>query len=227
MTETSHPTAEAFLATALEIAVRAAETQLPAIKRAATHIADSLDAGKRWWAFGTGHSHLIVEELWGRAGGALDIHPILEPSLMLHEGLQKSSLLERQAGLAATLLEIYPIAQGDTLLVISNSGRNTVPVEIAEQARSRGATVIALTSLAHTRAVSSRAPSGHRLFEVADVVIDNGGVPGDALVTYSPHDVGPSSTVVGALLAQAVSVEVIGLMHERGRPLAIWQSWNA
>ena len=221
------PTAERFLTLALDVIHRAVDTQREAIDRAAELIATRLADGGHWWAFGTGHSHMLVEELWGRAGGLVECRPILEPSLMLHEGLDKSSLLERQAGLAETLLEIHPVGSGDCLLVVSNSGRNAVPVEFAAGARRRGAAVIALTSLAHSAAVASRAPSGRRLFELADVVIDNCGVPGDAVVPHEPHPVGPTSTIVGALLAQALSVEVIGRMERRGRPLATLLSINA
>ncbi|WP_427891721.1 sugar isomerase domain-containing protein [Kribbella sp. GL6] len=221
------PTGQAYLTAALGLAERAARTQLPVIQRAAVAIADALAAGQRFWAFGTGHSHLIVEEIWGRAGGLADVTPILEPALMLHEGLQKSSLLERQTGLAATLLDIHPVAAGDCLLVISNSGRNSVPVEVALGARKRGATVIALTSTAHSSSVTSRVPTGERLFEVADLVIDNCGVPGDAVVPDEPHAVGATSTMVGAMLVQALTVEVVGLMRHRGQPLQTLRSLNA
>lgn len=219
--------ATAYLESALATAHKAASTQLPAIQEAAAAVAASLASGHRLWAFGTGHSHLLVEEVWGRAGGMSRVHPILEPSLMLHEGLLKSSLLERRPGLAADLLEIHPVADGDTLLVVSNSGRNAVPVELAAQARERGATVIALTSLAHSRAVSSRAPSGMRLFEVADIVLDNRGVPGDAVVPHEPHAVGPTSTVVGALLLNAMVVEVVSRMESAGTPVETLSSLNA
>lgn len=221
------PSAERYLALAMDVVHRAVDTQREALTRAAELITTRLADGGQWWAFGTGHSHVLVEELWGRAGGLVDFRPILEPSLMLHEGLEKSSLLERQAGLAETLLKLHPVGAGDCLLVISNSGRNAVPVEFAIAARQQGAAVIALTSLAHSNAVVSRAPSGLRLFEVADVVIDNCGVPGDAVVPHEPHAIGPTSTVVGALLVQALSVEVIGTMDRRGLPLATLLSINA
>lgn len=225
--DTGRPTAAAFLAAALEIAQRAAAEQLPAVERAAAMVADTLGAGGRFWVFGTGHSHLMVEEIWGRAGGLTNVEPILETGLMLHEGLLKSSLLERQAGLAQTLLQVYPVAEGDCLLVVSNSGRNAVPVEFAAGARARGASVIALTSVAHSRSVTSRAPSGERLFEVVDLVLDNCGVPGDALIANQPHPVGPTSTMVGAMLVQAMVVEVVGLMQQRGTPVATLLSLNA
>lgn len=216
-----------FMTMALQIATDAADSQEQVISQAADAICQSLADNRRLWAFGTGHSHMMVEEIWGRAGGLANVSPILEPSLMLHEGLLKSSLLERQTGLATTLLEIHDVKEGDCVLVASNSGRNPVPVEFAVAARERGATVIALTSVAHSKAVPSRAPGGERLFEVAHYVIDNRGVPGDALVPHEPYAVGATSTMIGAMLIQALVVEVVGRMAQRGEAVPILQSLNA
>ncbi len=215
-----------YMDVTLGIAARAAETQRVKVVEAAEAVCRALEDGRRFWAFGTGHSHTLVEEIFGRAGGLREVTPILEPSLMLHEGLEKSSLLERLPGLAATLLDVHPVQSGDVLLVISNSGRNPVPVEMAELARARGATVIALTSLAHSHAVDSRAPSGAKLWEVADIVLDNCGVPGDAVIAQEPHPVGPTSTVIGALLLQALIVQVAATMAARGEPLDTYLSLN-
>lgn len=221
--------AEEFLGKAMELAGRAVETQLPAVREAAGVVADALGGGKTFWVFGTGHSHVIAEELYGRAGGLASVRAVLEPGLMLHEGLLKSSLLERLGGLADVLLQVNEVAAGDVVLVVSNSGRNAVPVEFAIGARAAGAKVIALTSLAHSETVESRAPGGRRLFEVADVVIDNCGVPGDALIEVdgSPERTGSTSTVVGALLAQALVVEVVTLLAERGHTPDVLRSLNA
>jgi uncharacterized phosphosugar-binding protein len=147
---------------------------------------------------------------------------------MLHEGLQKSSLLERLPGLADVLLETNPLAAGDVVLVASNSGRNAVPVEFALGARERGALVIALTSMAHTTSTTSRAPGGQRLFETADVVIDNCGVPGDAVVEVagSPELTGATSTMVGAMLVQALTVEIVTRLTERGEIPNVMRSLN-
>jgi uncharacterized phosphosugar-binding protein len=219
--------AERFLGEALELATRAASTQVGAVRVAARLVADALGDGKQFWVFGTGHSHLIAEELYGRAGGLAGVRAVLEPAMMLHEGLLKSSLLERLGGLAEVLLEIHEVGPGDVVLIASNSGRNAVPVEFAAGARQAGAKVIALTSLAHSTAVSSRAPGGQRLFELADVVIDNCGVPGDALIEVAGSRTGPTSTVVGALLAQALVVEVVSLLADRGQTPNVLRSQNA
>jgi len=220
--------AEEYFGKALAIAHQAAETQLGAIRVAAGLVAEALAGGKRFWVFGTGHSHTLAVELYGRAGGLADVRAILEPGLMLHEGLQKSSLLERLPGLAAVLLEVNQLASGDVVLIASNSGRNAVPVEFALGARERGAQVIALTSLAHTTSTTSRAPVGQRLFETADVVIDNCGVPGDALIEVdgSPERTGATSTMVGALLVQALTVEIVTKLTAAGETPNILRSLN-
>ncbi|GAB2666278.1 sugar isomerase domain-containing protein [Kribbella swartbergensis] len=209
---------------ALEVAQRAADTQGDAITRAAELVVDA----NVFWVFGTGHSHVIAEELYGRAGGLADVRAVLEPGLMLHEGLLKSSLLERLPGLADVLLQTHEIGAGDAVLIASNSGRNAVPVEFALGAKAKGAHVIALTSMRHSTAVSSRAPGGRRLFEVADVVIDNCGEPGDALIEVdgSPERTGATSTLVGALLVQALTVEIVTKLVERGRTPNILRSQN-
>ncbi|NEA35682.1 SIS domain-containing protein [Streptomyces sp. SID13031] len=221
--------AEEFLGKALELAAGAAGTQLSAVRVAAGLVADAVGEGNTFWVFGTGHSHVIAEELYGRAGGLANVRAVLEPGLMLHEGLLKSSLLERLGGLAEVLLQVNAVSAGDVVLVVSNSGRNAVPVEFAAGAREAGAKVIALTSLAHSTAVESRAPSGLRLFELADVVIDNCGVPGDALIEVdgSPERTGSTSTIVGALLAQALVVEIVTLLAERGHTPDVLRSLNA
>lgn len=220
--------AEEYLGKALAIAQQAAETQLGAIRVAAGLVANALAAGRTFWVFGTGHSHALAEELYGRAGGLADVRAILEPGLMLHEGLQKSSLLERLPGLADVLLEINPLESGDVVLIASNSGRNAVPVEFALGARARGVQVIALTSLAHSNATTSRAPGGQRLFETADVVLDNCGVPGDALITVpgTPEPTGPTSTMIGALLLQALTVEVVTRLTAQGHAPNVLRSLN-
>ena len=102
--------------------------------------------------------------------------------------------------------------------MISNSGRNPAPVEMALEAKKRGATVIALTSLPHSTSVSSNDPSGKRLFEVADLVLDNGCPPGDALVKLEGllPPVGPSTMVIGALILNAIVVQVAKTLLDRG-----------
>ncbi|OYN88661.1 sugar isomerase domain-containing protein [Parenemella sanctibonifatiensis] len=219
--------AEQFLTRALEIATTAATSQLDVIRTTAAAIADSYGAGGTLWAFGTGHSHMIAEEIWGRAGGLTEVKAILEPALMLHEGLQKSSLTERLPGMAEVLLACRDIGADDVVLIASNSGRNAVPVEFARGCKERGATVVALTSVQHSRQTTSRVPSGEKLLDIADIVIDNCGEPGDAIMANDPHPVGATSSMVGCMLVQALVVEVVAEMHRRGTPAPVLLSLNA
>lgn len=220
---------QSWFAAVFDMLAEVVETQTEAIETAGQMGAEAILNGGLIHAFGTGHSHMIAEELFDRAGGLVLLNPILEPSLMLHEGIQRSSSLERLPGYAAPLLEIEPLSPGDLLIVVSNSGRNAAPVEAALYARGRGLKVAAITSIAHSRSQPPTHASGKRLFEVADVVLDNGGIPGDAAleVPGAPTRVCATSTVVGAFLAQAVMAAVVQRLAEAGvTPLPVLRSGN-
>jgi uncharacterized phosphosugar-binding protein len=220
--------AEEFMSRTAALLERVRTTQEEPIRRAGRAFADTVRAGRDVWAFGTGHSHLIAEELYARAGGWAGVRAVLEPSLMLHEGVAKSSLMERLPGLADVLLEVHPVAAGDVVLVVSNSGLNAAPVEFAAGARARGATVVALTSLAHSASERPRTASGRRLADEAHIVIDNCGVPGDAIVEIpgSTASVGSTSTVVGAFVVEAIVSEAAALFSAAGIEPPILRSNN-
>ncbi|MFP4344460.1 MAG: sugar isomerase domain-containing protein [Anaerolineales bacterium] len=207
---------------------KAERTQAEAIERAGQIVAGTIAGGGTLYTFGTGHSHMLAEEPYVRAGGLTRVEAILVPRLMLHEDPAEATELERQAEEAARILEEYGLEKGDTLLVISNSGRNAVPVEMALRAREQSIPVLALTSLRHSRSVSSRHSSGLRLFEVADVVLDNGGVPGDAALEVEglPVRIGPTSTVVGAALVNAVVATAVEQLLEEGLTPRVFISSN-
>lgn len=152
---------------------RAFDTQKEQLEEAADMILDTLKAGKMVYTFGTGHGHLLALEIFYRAGGMAKVCPVLDEKLMLHISAAGSTQEERKEEWVDELLRRYPMGAGDTLLIFSNSGRNAVPVGLAVEARKRGTRVIALTSLQHSSSVSSRSPRGLRLFEAADLVLDN------------------------------------------------------
>ncbi len=208
---------------------QAIASQRPTLEAAATLVADALAADRFLYAFGTGHSHMLAEEIFYRAGGLAHACTILDPPLMLHQSASASSRREQQPGLASQILARYPVTRGDVLVIASNSGRNAVPVEMALAARDRDIKTIALTSLQHSRAFPSRHPSGMRLFEVADLVLDNAGVPGDAALHLPglPRRIGPTSTLVGALLLNAVVVRAIECAVASGHSPEIYASSNA
>ena len=206
---------------------RTHETQASAMESAARKIADCLKNGGMLYTFGTGHGHLLALEIFYRAGGMARVCPILDEKLMLHISAASSTLEERSEAWVPRLLEKYPIKAGDVLISISNSGRNAVPVLLAREAQKRGAFVIALTSMNHTTAVTSRNSLNLRLFETADLVLDNGGVLGDAAVSFADGSmVGPTSTAIGAAILQAIVCRVKELSLEENFEADFFKSSN-
>ena len=206
---------------------RVYETQAPAMETAARRIADAVRDGHLLYTFGTGHGHLLALELFYRAGGLAPVCPILDEKLMLHRSAAGSTLEERDESWVPRLLARYPVSAGDVLIISSNSGRNAVPVLLAQAARERGAYVIALTSLAHSSSVSGRTKSGLRLFEAADLTLDNGGIPGDAAIRFSDGTfTGATSTAAGAAILQAVICRVHEIALEEGFPADFFVSSN-
>ncbi|WP_298984354.1 SIS domain-containing protein [Caldilinea sp.] len=198
---------------------RAVETQTDLLLQVAARMADVIANDHLVYVFGAGHAGILAEELFYRAGGLAPIAPIFAPGLTLNtHPITLETALERLSGYARLLLDASGVAADDMLIVHSNSGRNTVAIEMAEEARGRGVCVVALTSRAHSLSVPSRHPRGLRLMDVADYVIDNCGEPGDAAVALPgmKQRVGATSTVVGAALLNAVVVETTRLLLARG-----------
>lgn len=206
---------------------RAAADEWESIADAARLVADALAVGRSIHAFGSGHSHLLAEEMFYRAGGLVDVRPILFEGLMLHADAPLSTTLERLPGLAALLLDAHGVEAGDALLIFSNSGRNPVTVELAQAASERGVSVIAITSRRHSESTAPRG-GGPRLFEVADIVVDNGGEPGDAAIRVTGFDraVAPTSTAVGAAIVNAIVAEAVALVVEAGVTPRVFASSN-
>ncbi|MHB1154275.1 MAG: sugar isomerase domain-containing protein [Eubacteriales bacterium] len=202
-------------------------TQNDVIESASLICAEALINGNMIYTFGTGHSHIMAEEVFYRAGGLVRIYPVLESSLMLHNAAARSSDIERMAGFAKILLDdIDCIKQGDVIFIFSNSGRNTVSVDMAIEAKKRGMTVICITNMAHSSAVTSRHPSGLRLFEVCDIYIDNCGCIGDAAVVIGDYTAGPTSTVIGAMIMQMIVCRIIEIAKDRNTVPEVFRSAN-
>jgi uncharacterized phosphosugar-binding protein len=199
-----------------------AATQSGALEVAARLVAASVAAGGMLHLFGAGHSQLLALDAYARAGGLACVNPILDPELSPATGLELARV-ERTEGRAAAILEGEDLRSGEVVVVASNSGVNAVPVEVALGCRERGLRVVALTNLEQSKATAPRHPSGARLHELADVVIDNRCPPGDAAVALASGDrVGPLTTVVGAAVVAALCARVAELLLEQGhRPLVL------
>ena len=198
------------------------------IAAAAALVSDALERGGTLHAFGTGHSHMLAEEIYYRAGGLVRANPILVEPLMLHEGGVRSTELERRADLAGEILHDHPMASGDVLVIASNSGGNAVGTAFAQLAKNAGVRIIAIESLAHATSAARRDTTTPRLHDIAHVVIDNGGRPGDAAVDINGFDlpVSPTSTVTGAAILNAIVAEAVELLVARGVAPEVYRSAN-
>lgn len=217
-----------YLHTVGALLQRVHDEQMPTLNAAAALIAECISAGGLWHVFGSGHSQLLAAELFYRAGGLVPVNAILDLPLSVMVNARRSTWLERVPGYAEQVLQDEPLQAGDVVLVISNSGRNAVPIEVALTAKAHGATVLALTSVQFSRGVSSRHPSGKKLLDCADLVFDNYGVDGDAAVQIPgcPSAVSATSTVVGAALLQALAAATVAELQRGGHPAPVWLSAN-
>ncbi len=203
-------------------------TQEQMIEQVAEVCADCIYNGGLLYFFGTGHSHMICEEPFYRAGGLASIYPILETDLMLHEGASKSSSYERLEGLGNVVVSHTPLGKGDVLFLISNSGRNCAIIDAAMEAKKRGAVTVAITSMNHTSNVTSRHSSSLNLYQVCDFVLDNGGIVGDASVSLDglPQKIAPTSSVIDITLVNLVLVNTVELLLQKGMTPPVFTSAN-
>lgn len=200
--------------------------QLPLIGQAADLFSRTILAGRMVHVFGSGHSRILVEEMWPRYGSFPGFNPIVELSLTFHNlvvganGQRQAMFLENVSGLAARILRNFDLKAGDSALVVSSSGCNVVPVEMAEEFQRRGVKVVALISKDHAEASASRHPAGKKLQDCADLVLDTGAPVGDAMVRVEGLDtpVAPGSTVGGCLVVNAIKAEVAQRLTAAGQP---------
>jgi uncharacterized phosphosugar-binding protein len=178
--------------------------------------------------FGCGHSHMLAEELFYRAGGLAPINPILIEDLMLHIGAVRSSQLEKENDFAEKFMTNIKIQPEDVVIVVSTSGRNPVPIDVAELAKKQGATVIAITSPGYAKSQSSRHKSGKYLYNTVDLSIDNHIEIGDALMHDASSDssFGSGSTIIGMAIVNGIMVESIKIMLENNFNPPIFKSGN-
>lgn len=210
-----------------EIMLTVQETQKEALERAAKLIAESIHQDGLLHLFGCGHSHILVEEVFYRAGGICPINPIFETSTMLHEGAVKSSNIERMEGYAGHILNNYQLKSGEVIILFSTSGINSLPIEMAMEAKKKGLKVIVFSSSSY-HDKESRHPSGKKLYEFADVAIDTMLPYGDALVDIpnTQMRMGPGSTVVGAFLINMLIARVVEELQKLGMEPPVFVSGN-
>lgn len=216
---------EVYLTRCHEI-LETVHAQLPAIRQAADWFAATILSGRMVHLFGSGHSRILVEEMWPRYGSFPGFNPIVELSLSFHNlvvgpnGQRQAMFLENVSGLAERILRNFDLSPQDTALVASSSGCNLVPIEMAEHFHKLGIRVVAIVSRRHAEASKSRHPSGRKLQDVADLVLDTGAPAGDAMVTLDNLDtpVSPGSTVGGCLLINSIKAEVAHRLTQAGHP---------
>lgn len=205
------------------------ETQGEALEQAARIVADAIQGDHLVYVFGAGHAGILAQELFYRAGGLVPISPILPPGLTTDvRPITLTSRLERLPNFGTQIIAETPIESGDVLIVHSVSGRNAAAVEVAQGGNRVGATVIAVTSLAYSSSVKPRQAGMPRLFEVADLVLDNRAPIGDALVEVPGMEqrVAPSSTVSGAAMLNSVVARAVELIQDESGDPPVFMSAN-
>lgn len=207
--------ADAYLSNLVDRLAALKDSLAEPIKRAEDAIMETARRDGLVYVFGTGHSHMLAEEAHFRAGGLAFTVPILAAPTMLHEGAVASTAYERMEGIVGPILDRYPIGSDDVLFVSSNSGVNAAPLDAARIGKARGATVIAITSVDYSTAA---AKGRERLADLADIVLDNGAPPGDAVVAVPNNElkVGPVSTALGVAILNAILAGVAARLSQDG-----------
>ena len=200
--------------------------QKDAICEVSDLFAETILAGRMVHLFGSGHSRIMTEEMWPRYGSFPGFNPIVELSLSFHNlvvganGQRQAMFLENVSGLAERILRNYDLDERDSALVISSSGCNVVPIEMAENFQKRGVKVVALLSADHSDGSESKREDGKKLQDFADIVLDTGAPLGDAMVKIEGLDtpVAPGSTIGGCLVVNSIKAEVARRLIEAGQP---------
>jgi uncharacterized phosphosugar-binding protein len=206
--------------------VAAVRAQTSTIQTVADLFAQTILAGRMVHVFGSGHSRIMVEEMWPRYGSFPGFNPIVELSLSFHNlvvganGQRQAMFLENVSGLAPRILRNYDLSTEDSALIISSGGTNLVPVEMAEEFQRRGVKVVALISKIHSEASASKRADGRKLQDFADIILDTGAPIGDAMVAIPGLEtkVAPGSTVGGCLLVNCIKAEIALRLTNAGQP---------
>jgi uncharacterized phosphosugar-binding protein len=210
----------------LEQLNRIVSVQEDLIKQSARWLADCIVNDHIIHTFGTGHSHMIGLELFVRAGGLANVNAMLDTMVLTSEGSRRSAEIERISGLSKIIFDQHKVAENDIMIIISNSGRNAMPLEMAMIAKEKGIKSIAITSLEQSKKYPSRHPSGKKLYEIADLVLDNCVPPGDGLLEIGGNLTGAASTLSGIFLINLIATEAMKIASAEGAKLPIFHSQN-
>jgi len=211
--------AQRYLDKCQELLTRLQKEQLASIEQAAEMIAQAVADGHTFYAWGGPHSSLPVQDIFLRAGGLALVNGVFTPAFCLETGpIRITSSTERAEGIGREFFSQIGAEPGDVILLVSTSGRNPFPIEMAMSAQEAGLKVIGMTSMTYTQAVSSRHSSGKKMYEFVDIVLDNLTIPGDAILEAEdlPQKVGPTSGWMGCMILQALMAEVAERLHEKG-----------
>jgi uncharacterized phosphosugar-binding protein len=214
--------ATSYYARANEMLALAWDKNMPAIARLAPILGASVVRGDMIHTFGSGHSELIAREIIGRAGGLVCITGIPDPT---------AGFIENLVGYGTKLVERYDrqfeLRAGEVVIVISNSGKNASPIEVALHAKRKGCLVVGVTSVAMSSTAKTVHPDGRKLHEISDYVLDNGGVPGDAILKLSDNiSTGPTSTFIGCSILNWLMLSTLEWLQANGHELPVLRSQN-
>ena len=215
-----------------QLILHTVERQTEAIEQAAEWFADTIVKGRMVHLFGSGHSRMMVEEMWPRYGSFAGFNPIVELSLSFHNlvvganGQRQAMFLENVPGLAERILRNFELSKQDCALVISSSGCNVVPIEMGELFQQRGVKVVALVTKLHSEASTSKRADGKKLTDFADLILDTGAPVGDAMVSVPNLDtpVSPGSTIGGAMIINSIKAAVAEKLTAAGHPPKVLSS---
>ena len=196
------------------------------IQKVAGWFAESILAGRMVHVFGSGHSRIMVEEMWPRYGSFPGFNPIVELSLTYHNnvvganGQRQAMYLENVSGFAERILRNFGLSEKDTALIVSSSGCNIVPIEMAELFQQKKIKVVALITQKHLTASTSKRTDGKKLSDFADLLLDTGAPAGDSMITVDGLEtpVSPGSTVGGIMIINSIKAEIARLLTEAGKP---------
>lgn len=215
---------ESYYNEVVKVLTQIKDTQGERMEAAARVVADVIKSDGIIYIFGCGHSHLIGMDCFYRAGGLANVSPVLEEELMLHISASRSSYLEKQTGIAQGVFEKYPITEKDMLIVISTSGKNSVPVEMAQAASEKGIRNVSVVSSAYFADKKDKP----LLYECSDIFIDNCVPHGDAVmdVPGAETKMGSVSTAASSFILQAVLIKGAEYAGREGAELPIYMSGN-